>query len=129
MTAEAPPAPSPLQQARTNVRAFLEMIRFSHTVFALPFALSAAALAWRAGGGFRWMDLVGIVVCMIFARSAAMAFNRLADRRIDAENPRTAMRHLPSGRLSVRAVWLFTILCCLGFVGSTFHFVVHNNNW
>src|SRR5258707_14410497 len=83
----------------TRVRHILEMIRFSHTLFALPFALLAAALAWRQnardGVDFRVWDLVGIVLCMVFARSLALAFNRLVDRRIDAENPRTAGRPLP----------------------------------
>lgn len=108
----------------------LEMIRFSHTIFALPFALSSAALAWRIGDGFHWTQLVGIILCMVFARSAAMAFNRLADRDIDATNPRTAGRHLPSGLLGTREVWLFFALCVLGFVGSTFIFLlVHDNPW
>jgi 4-hydroxybenzoate polyprenyltransferase len=99
----------------------LELIRFSHTVFALPFALLAAALAWK-DEPFRWPDLVGILLCMVFARSAAMAFNRLADRHIDAANPRTASRHLPAGTLSTGVVWCFTLLCCAGFVASTLFF-------
>ncbi len=102
-----------------RVRQLLEMIRFSHTVFALPFALLSAALAWRVKGHFSWIDLLGILLCMVFARSAAMAFNRLADRKFDAANPRTAGRHLPSGQLSVVAVWLFTLVSAAGFVGST----------
>ena len=86
-----------------QLRHILEMIRFSHTLFALPFALLAAVMAWALNARsqppvpFRWLDLVGILVCMVTARSAAMAFNRLADRQIDALNPRTKMRHLPSG--------------------------------
>jgi 4-hydroxybenzoate polyprenyltransferase len=90
------------------------MIRFSHTIFALPFALLAAVMAWAApvsGNAvieFSWIHLIAIVICMVSARSAAMAFNRLVDRSIDGENPRTANRHLPSGKLSVRSVWLFT---------------------
>ncbi|MEO1983777.1 MAG: UbiA family prenyltransferase, partial [Fuerstiella sp.] len=85
-----------------NVRNFLELIRFSHTVFALPFALLAAVLAWtQPDTVFRYRDLVGILLCMVFARSAAMAFNRLVDRDVDARNPRTAVRHIPAGRLSV----------------------------
>ena len=85
-----------------TVRRYLELIRFSHTVFALPFALSASLLAWtisaeRGEVGFRWQDLLGVLVCMAAARSAAMAFNRFVDRRIDAANPRTAGRHLPAG--------------------------------
>ena len=103
------------------MRQFLELIRFSHTVFALPFALLAAALAWRETP-FRWQALAGIVLCMVFARSAAMAFNRLVDREIDAGNPRTAGRHLPAGLLSVAAVRAFTVLCCVGFVASTLLF-------
>lgn len=103
------------------LRRLLEMIRFSHTIFALPFALLSAALAWR-DEPFRWLDLLGILLCMIFARSAAMAFNRVADRRIDALNPRTEKRHLPAGSLSIRAVVLFTLICSLAFVASTLLF-------
>src|SRR5262249_61705067 len=87
----------------STVRKLLELIRFSHTVFALPFALLSAALAW-ADEPVRWQDVVGILLCMVFARSAAMAFNRLADRQLDAANPRTATRHLPAGTLSTAAL-------------------------
>ena len=109
----------------------LELIRFSHTLFALPFALLSAALAWSREGTFRVVDLVGILLCMVFARSAALAFNRLADRRIDALNPRTAGRHLPAGTLSVTAVAAFTLLCSAGFVGSTSLFLLRDepNYW
>jgi 4-hydroxybenzoate polyprenyltransferase len=102
----------------SHLRHILELIRFSHTVFALPFALFAAVLAWR-DVPFQPVHLLGIVLCMVFARSAAMAFNRLADRKIDAGNPRTVQRHLPKRLLSVRAVWLFTIVCCAAFVAAT----------
>ncbi|REJ74429.1 MAG: 4-hydroxybenzoate octaprenyltransferase [Planctomycetota bacterium] len=105
---------------------FLSLIRFSHTVFALPFALFAAVLAWQQTP-FRWRDLLGILLCMVFARSAAMAFNRLTDRKLDADNPRTANRHLPAGILSVRSVWAFTLACSLGFVLSTLLFLP--NRW
>src|SRR5437763_9158924 len=108
-----------------RLRSLLELIRFSHTVFALPFALSSAALAWQ-DKRFHVLDLAGILLCMIFARSAAMAFNRLADRRLDADNPRTAARHLPSGRLSVGAVAAFTVGCCLAFVAATLLFLPRN---
>jgi 4-hydroxybenzoate polyprenyltransferase len=97
----------------------LEMIRFSHTLFALPFALLSATLAWHEKNSFSWLELTGIILCMVFARSAAMAFNRLADRHLDAGNPRTAGRHLPSGQLTPGVVWLFTLVCSLGFVVST----------
>jgi 4-hydroxybenzoate polyprenyltransferase len=114
----------------TVARKLLELIRFSHTVFALPFAFLAAALAWKDERP-RWQDFVGIVLCMVFARSAAMAFNRLADRHIDAANPRTAARHLPAGTLSVGAVWAFTIVCCVGFVAATLFFKLREpeNPW
>ncbi len=103
-----------------QVRLFLEMIRFSHTLFALPFALLSATLAWHTKEqGFSWLELLGILVCMVFARSAAMGFNRLADRTIDAANPRTAERHLPAGKLNVATVSLFTAVCAMAFVGAT----------
>ena len=104
------------------------MIRFSHNIFALPFALLSAILAWQSEP-FRWLDLVGILLCMVFARSTAMAFNRLIDRRIDALNPRTQARHLPSGLLSVSSVWVFTLGCGLAFVASTLLFLLHDNPW
>lgn len=100
----------------------LGLVRFSHTIFALPFALFAALLAWRETE-FRWRELVGILLCMVFARSAAMAFNRLADRRLDARNPRTQGRHLPAGTLSFRAVALFTAVNCVAFVAATLIFL------
>lgn len=101
---------------------FLSLIRFSHTLFALPFALLSAVLAWRTVA-FRWQELLGILLCMVFARSAAMAFNRLADRKLDADNPRTAGRHLPAGAMSVTSVVAFTLLSCLGFIASTLLFL------
>lgn len=94
-----------------RLRLTLEMIKFEHSVFALPFALTGALLAWRqngfqtAGLAFR---LFWIVVAMVAARSAAMTFNRILDAGIDARNRRTANRHLPAGLLSVRFAWGFT---------------------
>ena len=111
-----------------RVRALLEMIRFSHTLFALPFALLSALLAWQETP-FRWLDLAGIFLCMVFARSAAMAFNRLADRHYDALNPRTAQRHLPTGRLSVASVWIFMLVCSAGLTASTLLFLPAGNSW
>jgi 4-hydroxybenzoate polyprenyltransferase len=112
-----------------TIRHLLELIRFSHTVFALPFALLAAVMAWtmETPSGdllpFRWQHLLGILVCMVAARSAAMAFNRLADRNIDAENPRTKTRHLPAGILSTTSVALFTLASCILFVAGTLLFL------
>lgn len=115
----------------TIIRRLLELIRFSHTLFALPFALLSAAIAWSREGQFRVIDLAGILLCMVFARAAAMAFNRLVDRRIDAQNPRTAKRHLPAGLLSVPAVIAFTLICSAAFVASTSLFLIREqpNDW
>src|SRR6202030_2949067 len=86
------------------------MIKFEHSVFALPFALTGALLAWRDSGFLRqglWIKLDWIVVCMLAARSSAMAFNRVLDAEIDRRNPRTRMRHLPAGILSRSFAWGF----------------------
>ncbi|MGE3820051.1 MAG: UbiA-like polyprenyltransferase [Isosphaeraceae bacterium] len=103
----------------------LGMIKFSHTLFALPFAMLGAAMAAKGPEGWqgRPRDWLGILLCMVFARSTAMAFNRLVDRQIDARNPRTATRHLPVGRLSVATVAAFCVACALGFVASTLLFL------
>ena len=112
---------------------FLEMIRFSHTLFALPFALLAGllALAQRAeeagGWNWQWRELAGVVLAMVFARSAAMAFNRIVDRKFDAENPRTAMRQLVTGALTLRAAIMFAAISSAAFVASTALFLP--NRW
>jgi 4-hydroxybenzoate polyprenyltransferase len=123
-----------------TLRHFLSLVRFSHTIFALPFALLTALMAWelpswewvgmatmpqRSGPrpDVAWRAGLGILLCMVFARSAAMAFNRLADRKLDAANPRTAGRHLPSGALSVAQVTAFAIICSAAFVASTLLFL------
>ncbi len=93
-----------------RLRLTLEMIKFEHSVFALPFALTGALLAFRDGGfdsSGIWRKLAWIVAAMVCARSAAMAFNRLVDRDIDARNPRTRSRHLPAGLLSGGFAWIF----------------------
>lgn len=112
-----------------RIRDFLEMIKFSHTLFALPFALMGAALAVFYPGAPRprVQDWLGILVCMAAARSAAMAFNRLADRGYDALNPRTAARHIPSGKLSARQVTVFTIVSAGAFLLATLLFLP--NRW
>jgi 4-hydroxybenzoate polyprenyltransferase len=95
-----------------RLRLTLEMIRFEHSVFALPFALTGALLAFREGGfdmTGAWRIIGWIVVAMVGARSAAMAFNRLVDASIDGKNPRTKTRHIPAGLLSKGFGWGFTI--------------------
>lgn len=108
---------------------YLEMIKFSHTIFALPFALLSTALAFQAIGTLRWLDLVGILCCMVFARSAAMGFNRWADREFDARNPRTQIRAIPAGQMTAGQVLAFVILCSLGFIASCGIFVISSGNW
>ena len=97
-----------------NTRLTLEMIKIEHTLFALPFAFLGAVLA--ANGLPSLRQVLWIIVAMVGARSAAMAFNRIADRQFDARNPRTATRALPTGLLSVGFVWAFTIISAAVFL-------------
>ena len=96
--------------------ATLEMIKWEHSIFALPFALTGAVLA--AGGWPRWSVLGWIVVCMVSARSAAMAFNRLVDAKLDAANPRTALRALPAGQLQSSFVSGFVVVMAAMFLAA-----------
>ncbi len=104
----------PLARTTGSLRTTLEMIKWEHSVFALPFALTGAMLAAR--GWPAWRTLFWIVVCMIAARSAAMAFNRWADAEIDGANPRTAKRAIPAGLLSLRFTAGFTIVSAAVFI-------------
>ena len=115
-----------------KTKTILEMIRFSHTIFALPFALLSAVMCWTVPPhesltknlpGFNFLHLLGIVVCMVFARSAAMAFNRVADHKIDKQNPRTEGRHIPAGILSLRSVVVFIVVNSVLFVAATLLFL------
>src|SRR5262249_23509808 len=101
-----------------RLRTVLEMIKFEHSVFALPFALTGALLAarfstrgWPSGRQFLW-----IIVAMVAARSAAMTINRIADLRYDKANPRTAQRALATGALTVSFAWIFTLCAIAGFL-------------
>jgi 4-hydroxybenzoate polyprenyltransferase len=84
------------------------MIKLSHSVFSMPFALAAALIAWRTVP-FSWFDLALVVLCVVTARASAMGFNRLVDARFDARNPRTAAREIPSGQIPISAAWGFTL--------------------
>jgi 4-hydroxybenzoate polyprenyltransferase len=97
-----------------NLKITLEMIKWEHSIFALPFALCGAMLA--AGGLPAWHQLAWIIVAMVSARSAAMAFNRLADASLDAANPRTSVRALPAGLLTPSFVSTFVVVSCGIFV-------------
>jgi len=101
-----PTAPGLIAKLRTT----LEMIKFEHSIFALPFALTGALLAVR--GWPTWRQIVWLIVAMVGARSAAMTFNRIADLRLDALNPRTRMRALPTGQISLRFAAGFTLIAC-----------------
>ncbi len=98
----------------TNIKTTLEMIKWEHSIFALPFALCGAMLA--AGGMPTAAKLGWIILCMVSARSAAMAFNRIADAQIDAANPRTAARAIPAGTLSLKFAAIFVAIACGLFV-------------
>lgn len=99
------------------VAKYLSFIKFSHTVFALPFALVGFVLGLQASGGhFLLEKLIWVLGCMVFARSAAMGFNRYIDRAIDAQNARTAIREIPSGQISPQAALGFVVLTALAFV-------------
>ncbi|HEX7282228.1 MAG TPA: 4-hydroxybenzoate octaprenyltransferase [Vicinamibacterales bacterium] len=102
-----------------GVATYLSFIRFSHSVFALPFALTGALLAWQIAP-FEWLQIVWVIVAMVSARSAAMGFNRLVDARMDALNPRTAMREIPTGALGRREATLFVVVSSAIFVFSAF---------
>jgi 4-hydroxybenzoate polyprenyltransferase len=99
----------------SRIATYLSFVRFSHSVFALPFALTGALLAWR-DHPFSWTQVAWIVVCMVSARSAAMGFNRLVDARFDALNPRTAMRELPQGVMSRTEAVIFVTVSSIVFV-------------
>jgi 4-hydroxybenzoate polyprenyltransferase len=111
------PEPSQGPAPQGPVVKFLRMVKFEHTIFALPFALAAAALAAR-GHGLSAARVAGIVIAMAAARTAAMGFNRIADRRFDARNPRTAGRELPSGAISLGAAWTLTLVATAAFVAA-----------
>jgi 4-hydroxybenzoate polyprenyltransferase len=100
-----------------RARTYLSFVRFSHSVFALPFALTGALLASREHP-VTWWHIVWIVVCMVTARSAAMGFNRLVDARFDAANPRTASREIPSGRMSIPEAAAFVLFMSAAFVAA-----------
>ena len=101
-----------------KLKTTLEMIKFEHTLFALPFAFLGAVMA--ANGLPTWQQMLWITLAMVGARSAAMTFNRIADREIDAKNPRTANRELPSGKLSVSFAWTFLILSIALFLLASY---------
>jgi len=101
---------------------YLSLIKFSHTIFALPFALIGFCLAiGQEDYDFSWIKLIGVLLCMVFARSAAMAFNRYIDKDIDAANPRTAIvREIPNGSIKAKSALLFVVLNSVLFAGAAY---------
>lgn len=103
------------------MKSYLSLIKFSHTIFALPFACVGFFLATtQTNASIDWLLFVKMLGCMVFARSAAMAFNRYIDRRIDAQNPRTAVREIPAGIVSPQSALLFVITNCILFILTTY---------
>ncbi len=103
-----------------SVKKYLSLVKFSHTIFALPFAAIGFFLSVKyANYQFRWELLLFVLLCMVFARSAAMGFNRLIDRDIDKKNPRTAGREIPAGKISTQSALIFVILNSVAFVATT----------
>ncbi|KIG18216.1 Menaquinone via futalosine polyprenyltransferase [Enhygromyxa salina] len=110
----------------TTLVRYASLVRLSHTIFGLPFTLAAGVLAHRAslhaglgdGVGMTWLKLAWIVLAFTGARTTAMGFNRIVDRKIDAANPRTASRELPAGQISLGAAWALTIVAAAVFVGA-----------
>ncbi|TSJ38553.1 4-hydroxybenzoate octaprenyltransferase [Mucilaginibacter corticis] len=102
------------------MKKYLSLVTFSHTIFAMPFAFIGFFLAiTTTQHAFEWQKLLMMVLCMVFARNSAMAFNRYLDRDIDAKNPRTKVRDIPAGRISATSALIFTITNCLLFIGTT----------
>ncbi|WP_240746969.1 menaquinone biosynthesis prenyltransferase MqnP [Cryptosporangium phraense] len=106
-------------EAPNKVKAFLRLVMIEHSVFALPFAYVAALTAMRTEGrSVQWLTLLVITIAMVAARTVAMAANRIIDRRIDAQNPRTAQRELVTGALSVRSAWVGLVVALVVFLAS-----------
>jgi len=102
------------------MKKYLSLVTFTHTIFAMPFAFIGFFLAVTTTSyRFDWLKLDLMVMCMVFARNSAMAFNRYLDRDVDAKNPRTKQRDIPSGRISPASALTFTIVNCLLFIATT----------
>jgi len=107
---------------RSMFKSYLSLVKFSHTIFAMPFALIGFFLAYRnSPSNFSWQLLGLVILCMVFARNAAMSFNRVIDKYIDTRNPRTAEREIPKGIISAKSAILFTILNALLFIVTTWY--------
>lgn len=103
------------------MKKYFSLVLFAHSIFAMPFAMIGFFLGvTTTQNPFHWYLLVLVILCMVFARNAAMAFNRYLDRNIDAKNPRTQMRDIPAGRVSANEALLFVVINCVLFIAATF---------
>jgi 4-hydroxybenzoate polyprenyltransferase len=104
-----------------SIKKYLSLVKFSHTIFAMPFALIGLFMGFESTSRhLDWRILIYVVLCMVFARNAAMGFNRFIDRRYDAKNPRTAVREIPAGIISEQSALLFVIINCILFIATTY---------
>ena len=102
-----------------RIAKYFALVKFAHTIFAMPFALMAFSYAlWSTEAEFEWWLLLQVVLCMVFARNVAMGFNRWADRKIDAENPRTAEREIPAGKITPRNAMIFVVVNAILFIAT-----------
>lgn len=107
-------------QQQQNMKKYFSLVLFAHSIFALPFALIGFFLGIiTTEAPFQWHLFILVLLCMVFARNAAMAFNRYLDRNIDAKNPRTEMRDIPAGKISANEALIFVIVNCILFVTTT----------
>ncbi|MBW8684041.1 UbiA-like polyprenyltransferase [Chitinophaga rhizophila] len=103
-----------------TVNKYLSLVKFSHTIFAMPFALTGFFIATvKTDAVFSWQTFLMVVLCMVFARSAAMAFNRYLDADIDRKNPRTVQREIPKGVITEKNAFIFVVVNCLLFMATT----------
>ena len=103
------------------LKKYLSLVKFSHTIFALPFAIIGFTLAiTETNEPFKWINLLFVLLCMVFARNAAMGFNRWADANIDKLNPRTAIREIPSGAIQPKSALFFVLINCILFLATTY---------
>lgn len=110
-----------IKKTKKKVKNYLSLVKFGHTIFAMPFALIGYFLALhQTESEFEWRLFLFVILCMVFARNAAMAFNRFIDREIDVKNPRTAIREIPAGIIKAKSAFLFVIINSILFIITTY---------
>ncbi len=110
-----------IKKTKKKVKNYLSLVKFGHTIFAMPFALIGYFLALhQTESEFEWKLFLFVILCMVFARNAAMAFNRFIDREIDIKNPRTAIREIPAGIIKAKSAFLFVLINSALFILTTY---------